>query len=204
MKFANAIAMAGFIVGFALSSSASMLGQAQGNSDEVLIGPITIPADYAGIDLSVPARAFVRVASTPTGLDIGVRIQGDLGNLQGRVGQIIDSFPLPKNNCASYGVSNAVVNVWGKQLQSSGQSAILMLHGYVEIWGCASNPIPNSKVEWRKDGPFHLSIPHIVTWPGDPIKTIVAKQPFDVSLPISLVVVDDHTARFGQELPPLR
>src|ERR1039458_3635416 len=170
---------------------------------EVMIGPITIPADYAGIDISVPVRAFLQLESAADGISIAVRLQGDLSNLQSRVAQIIDTFPLPKDNCASYGASNAVVNVWGKQLTVADTRAILTLHGYVEIWGCASNPIPNSKVEWRNDGPFHASIPHVVTWPGDPIKTKIATQPFDVTLPISLTVVDEHTVALTPGQPTI-
>jgi len=53
--------------------------------------------------------------------------------------------------------------------------------------------VPNSKVEWRNDGPFGLSVPHIVTWPGDPIRTRLANQPFTASLPASLAVPDNQT-----------
>jgi hypothetical protein len=162
-------------------------------ASEVLIGPITVPADYSGVDLSVPVRAFLLIESAADGLSIKLRVQGDLNNAQNRIGQVIDTFPLPKDNCASYGVSNPVVNIWGKQLDIAGSHAVLTIHGYIEVWGCVSNPVPNSKLEWRNDGPFHLSIPHIVTWPGDPIKTVIAKQPFDGTLPVALKVVDAHT-----------
>jgi hypothetical protein len=91
----------------------AMIGTAQAitGSNEVLIGPVSIPADYVGIDLSVPARVFVSIGATPAGLDIGIRMQGDLGNLQNKIGQVVDSFPLPKNNCASYSLINQVVTI---------------------------------------------------------------------------------------------
>lgn len=173
-------------------SEHACVAQPQG-ANEVLVGPVVIPADYVGIDLSMPVRAFLNVSTSGTGLALTVRLIGDLSGLQNKFGQIIDSLPLPKDNCSSYGPNNEVVTIWGKQLQSSGNAALIVLHGNVVVWLCASNPIPNSKVEWRNDGPFHLSIPHIVTWPGDPIKTILATQPFDVSLPVELQLVDEHT-----------
>jgi hypothetical protein len=161
-------------------------------ASEVLVGPFTVPTDYVGIDLSVPVRAFLNVDTGADGISVRVRVLGDLGNLQGKIAQVIDRFPLPKDNCASYG-TNPVVNIWGKEIQAAGAQAILALHGYVDLWACASNPVPNSKVEWRNDGPFGLSIPHVVTWPGDPIKTTLGRQPFDVTLPVTLQIVDEHT-----------
>jgi hypothetical protein len=35
-------------------------------------------------------------------------------------------------------------------------------------------------------------VPVVVTWPGNPIKTILATQPFDANLPVSLVKNNDH------------
>jgi hypothetical protein len=169
-------------------------------ASEVLVGPITVPTDYAGIDLSVPVRAFLNVETAADGISVNTRLLGDLGNLQNRIAQVIDTFPLPKDNCASYG-TNPVVSIWGKELQAAGTQAVLSLHGYVDLWGCASNPIPNSKVEWRNDGPFGLSIPHVVTWPGDPIKTTLGRQPFDVTLPVALQVVDEHTVALRPGTP---
>src|SRR5690242_13177256 len=78
---------------------------------EVVVGPFTVPTDYAGIDLSVPVRAFLNVETAPEGISVSTRLQGDLGNLQSRIAGVIDTFPLPKDNCASYG-TNPVVNVW--------------------------------------------------------------------------------------------
>lgn len=186
-KFAGTSACVLLAVGRLLNA------QTSNPANEIPIGPVPVAAAYAGVDLTMLVRAFVNVASSPSGLDVAIRLQGDLGNVQNRIGQVVDSIPLPKDNCASFGLNNPVVKIWGKQLQATGNSAVLTLHGSVEVWGCASNPIPNSKFEWRNDGPFHLSIPHFVTWPGDPIKTIIATQPFDVSLPVTLRVIDDHT-----------
>jgi len=170
------------------------IGQATAQApDEVLVGPITVPASYAGVDLSTPVRAYINLTTATNGMKLRVRVFGDLSELQGKISQIIDAFPLPKDNCASYSPTNQVVKIWGKQLTSSGASAVITLHGNVEVWACVQNPVPNSKVEWRNDGPFHLSIPHVVTWPGSPIKTVVATQPFDVTLPLALQLVDEHT-----------
>ena len=169
-------------------------GQATAQApDEVLIGPVTVPASYAGIDLSTPVRAYINLSTATDGMKLRVRVFGDLSQLQGKISQIIDAFPLPKDNCASYSPTNQVVKIWGKQLTSSAAAAVITLHGNVEVWACVQNPIPNSKIEWRNDGPLHLSIPHVVTWPGSPIKTIVATQPFDATLPLALQLVDEHT-----------
>lgn len=170
-------------------------------TDEVSIGPITLTEAYGDIQISPVVTTYLSIQTRTDGLAVRARVLSDLGDLQSKVGQIVDRFPLPQNNCASYGPNNLVAKIWGKQLIPSGDSAVLKLSGYVEVWACVSNPIPNSKVEWRNDGPFHLSIPHVVTWPGDPIKTILAKQPFDVSLPATLAILDDHTVALHPGTP---
>jgi hypothetical protein len=126
-------------------------------------------------------------------LQFDARIISDLSDLQSKSGPIIDTFPLPTDNCHSFSANNPVVKIWGKELVPSGTIAVLRLHGNVENWDCRENPVPNSKVEWRNDGPFGLAVPHVVTWPGNPIKNLLITQPFDVSLPASVRVVDDQT-----------
>ena len=190
MNIFTRLVAAGLLIG---ATARVLLAQSTVANDEVSVGPITLTQAYGDIQISPVVTTYLSVQTKNDGLTVRARVLSDLGDLQAKIGQIVDRFPLPQNNCASYGPGNLVAKIWGKQLVPSGNSALLKLSGYVEVWACVSNPIPNSKVEWRNDGPFHLSIPHIVTWPGDPVKTIVAKQPFDVSLPATLAILDDHT-----------
>lgn len=175
--------------------------QAPLSNNEVQVGPITITQPVNGVPIAVPITSYLKVTTIQNTVQFDARIFGDLSDLQAKSGPIVDSFPVPTDNCRSYSANNPVVKIWGKELIPSGASAVLRLHGYVEDWHCLENPVPNSKVVWRNDGPFGLSIPHIETWPGNPIKNLIATQPFDVSLPASIRLVDAQTVALEIGVP---
>jgi hypothetical protein len=174
----------------------SLIGAAHAQSvtpNEVQIGPVPIAQPINGVSVIVPVTSFMSLETKPEGLFLNARVYANLGDLQSKVGSIIDTFPLPTDNCRSYSANNPVVRIWGKQLTGSANTVVLKLSGDVDIWDCRENPIPNSKVEWRNDGPFHLSIPHIITWPGNPIKNKLLNQPLTASLPATLATANDQT-----------
>jgi hypothetical protein len=170
-------------------------------NDELLLGPITFMQSVQGVPINLTSKAFLSLRTAPDGLTLTARVVADLGDLQAKIGAIIDTIPLPRENCRSFSANNPVVTIWGKELKATGSSATLWLHGYVDVWDCRENPIPNSKVEWRvediKVGPLKTGaktkVPVLVTWPGDPIKNKLATQPFDVSEPLSFVRITDST-----------
>jgi len=167
--------------------------RADTSANEVLVGPIAVSERVDGIAVALPVNSYVSLATKPDGLYLNSRVDIDLSDLQGKIGPIVDSFSFPTNNCASFSANNPVVRVWGKQLSVIGNALVLTLQGDVDLWDCRENPIQNSKIEWRNDGPFGLSIPHIVTWPGDPIKNRLINQPLTATLPVSLGVPNDQT-----------
>lgn len=173
--------------------------------NEVQIGPITASPVANGVGLNVPVTTFVAVMTTPAGITLDSRVYADLLDVQNKIGSIIDTIPLPTNNCASFSGNNPVVRIWGKQLVASGASAVLKLNGYVEMWDCRENPIPNSKIDWVEERWLGVPVkrPKVVTWPGDPIKNKLATQPFDASLTITPHLVNDQTAAVRLENPQI-
>lgn len=173
-------------------------GQSIGN--EVAIGPIPVPQNINGISVTLPVTAFVQITTVSSALQLRARVQIGLADLQTKVGEIVDTFAFPTNNCASFSGNNPVVRVWGKQLSVSGAALNLRLNGDAELWDCRENPVLNSKVEWKNDGVFGTPSPRVVTWPGDPIKNRLVNQPVTANVPATLKVSNDQT--IAVELAP--
>jgi hypothetical protein len=156
-------------------------------SDELLIGPITTTVPVQGVPVNLVSSTFLTLHTTNTGLILKARVTTDLHDLQNKIGAIIDTISLPRDNCASYKPANPVVTIWGKELKASEHGATLWLHGKVEIWSCVQNPIPQTKVE------IHGLSVTVRTWPGNPFKNLSATQPFDISEPFNVTKVNDST-----------
>jgi hypothetical protein len=55
----------------------------------------------------------------------------------------------------------------------------------------------------KKIGPIKTKVPVVHTWPGDPIKTILATQPFEAALPFGISKRDDHTVGLDLSKPDI-
>lgn len=159
--------------------------------DELMVGPLTVPQTVQGVTFNIVSTTYVSLHTTKDGLTFRARVKADLRDLQAKIGSVIDTIALPTDNCRSFSANNPVVTIWGKELKAEGATATLWLHGHVDVWDCRENPVPNSKLVWVNDGPFHLSRPKVVTWPGSPIKNKLAQQPFDISEPAQLTKSSD-------------
>lgn len=189
---ATAIALAGLAVaGVGLAGATHASG-----SKEVQIGPVNYQQDVNGVPVSVAATTFVKVETSDNAIELRARVVGDFVDLQRKIGPIVDTFDLPRENCRSYSPNNPVVSLPTKALTFRDGTALFSVGGSVTMWECLENPIPNSKVEWelRDIGlGIKTKVPVVVTWPGSPIKTILVTQPFEAALPVSLVKRDDYS-----------
>src|SRR5579863_8914074 len=163
----------------------------------VSFGPIVHVQQFEGVTVSVPIRVEVTQKPSDLGVRLGARVVADLSDLAGKAGEIIDRIPLPKANCASYSANNPIVTLGRKSLAFRGVGAVLSVGGSVDMWECAENPIPKTKVEMQvKDIGLGVKtkVPVVVNLgPGDPIKTKLGTQPFDVDLLVTLSVEDGRT-----------
>jgi hypothetical protein len=171
---------------------------------EVAIGPVAVQQDIQGVPVDLRATSFVTVKTEPSSFLFGLRLVADLGDLQQKIGPIVDTAPLPGDNCNHFGLDNVVARIWGKQLSVSGASGVLKLNGDVDVWTCAKNPIPCSRVDWVvKDGLFgtKFSVPEAKIYEcNSPVKTRNVNQPFEATLPFSLVVLNGQSValKLGQ------
>jgi hypothetical protein len=172
------------------------IGHAQQATDEVLVGPIDYEQDVESVPVTLTAMSYFKIKTEANQINVRARIVGDLGDLQKKIGSIVDKFGLPRDNCRSYSANNPVVSIPRKELLYRNGEAIFSIGGTVAVWDCRENPVPNSKVEWQiKDVGFGIKtkVPVIKTWPGNPIKNRLGSQSFDADLPLSIVKKDDST-----------
>ncbi len=166
------------------------------SSNGILVGPVSYQQNINGILINITAKSYLLAETSGNNIRLKIRVIGDLFDLQRKIGQVVDTFPLPKENCAHYSANNPVVSLPTKELSFKEGSAIFRLGGSVTVWQCLENPVPNSKVVWEIHNVglgIKTKVPVVKAWPGNPIKTIIVTQPFDVTLPVSLIKVDDRT-----------
>lgn len=166
-------------------------------SDETVIGPVTVPVQYKGVTLDPNVMSYFNISSKPDGIYLNARIEADLSNLQNNFGSVMDRVPLPSDNCASKGIKNLVVRLPSRSLAAQGDAALIKLSGEAVSWTCLDNPIPQTY--WDPNGcsgdtgflgHIHYSFGCPKFRPGNPIKTINATQPFDFSVPVTIVSTD--------------
>lgn len=106
-------------------------------SGELLVGPLAFSQLVAGISLPLRASAFLVASPDSDRLRIHVRAVTDLASLQARIGDLVDTIPLPANDCDHPGGDNIFVRIWGKSLAIQDRTATVTLHGDVDKWICA-------------------------------------------------------------------
>jgi hypothetical protein len=150
---------------------------------EALVDNRIVEQVVEGVALQAPVYTFLSVKPVDAQIQLHARVIADLSDLQHKIGPLIDTIPLPTDNCSHFGFDNIVARIWGKQLTVNGSTATLKLNGNVEIWTCLKNPVQCSKVEW--DG----IIPKGVWWDcNPPIKNRNLSQPFEATLPFQVEV----------------
>ncbi len=152
--------------------------------DELLLGPVTFAPVVRGVPLSLPVSVLISLQPIGDQLRINARAFADLSDLQHKIGALIDTIPLPQDNCQHFGIDNFVARIWGKKITIDGNLATLTLNGDVDNWTCLKNPVPCTKFEGFRLVFFDCN---------PPIKNRNINQPFDARLPFQVVVADPHT-----------
>jgi hypothetical protein len=153
----------------AIVTPTAQAGPLQPRPDEVPIPSIPFSQTIRGVPLSISVSGFLSFLPVGSQIQVNTRILANLSDLQRKIGSLIDTIPLPTDNCAHFGADNLVARIWGKDITIAGDVATLTLHGDVEVWGCANLPIIGVS------------------------KTRFGSQPFDATLPFRAVVADPHT-----------
>jgi hypothetical protein len=157
-----------------LASAAHADGPLQARPGEVQAGPYNPPHTVQGVTFTSPTFVFATLDTQPNELGLTARVIIDLSQMQGKIGDLVDTIKLPTNECDHSGLDNVVARIWGKELTINGSVATLRLHGNVDVWAC--------------------------NFIG---KTQLVNQPFDADLPFQLAVVDPETVALQLGTPAI-
>lgn len=174
--------------------------------DDLLVGPISYQQDVNGVPVTLTARTFFKIQTIDNKIYLKAQIIGALGDLQRKIGTIVDTFKLPQDNCGSYSANNPVVSIPRKELLFKDNAAVFSISGSVAMWDCRENPVPNTKVDWVIENVglgIKTKVPKVVTWPGSPIKNKLVTQPFDADLPVNLVRANETTVALSIGRPDI-
>jgi hypothetical protein len=112
----------------------------QSPTEGIRIGPISLEETVQGVPLALQASTFLAVKEGDgDGRSLlSVRVVVDLSEFQSKIAPIIDTIPLPNDNCGHDGIDNLVARIWGKEISNNGEVATLRLNGQVVAWTCIS------------------------------------------------------------------
>lgn len=141
-------------------------------ADEVKLAPIKAPQNVNGVPVDLFVEPAFTIVTRDGKLHIDLKTVVSLKDLQAKIGSIIDTIALPKDNCARYTLANPVVSIDKKELRAEDAAARLYLEGKVEVWQCIEIPFSNN-----------------------PAKNKSNEVPVKASVPISAQRVSDTSAR---------
>ena len=84
--------------------------------DDLLVGPIVYQQDVNGVAVNLTARTYFKIQTLNNKIYLKAQVIADLGDLQQKIGPIVDTFKLPQENCRSYSANNPVVSIPRKEL----------------------------------------------------------------------------------------
>ena len=145
----------------ALVIASSFLAAAQSTPESLLIGPVHYTIPVQGVPVAAQAISYLSINTTQGAINVGLNATINLADLQRQFPAIVETIPLPRDNCRSYSFNNPVVSLSGRNLTYSGGQAVMNLAGSVAVWSC-------------------------LEFPTGPIKNKVLTQPFEVSVPLSI------------------
>lgn len=168
-------------------------------NDELIVGPISVPKTYQGVTVTPVVTSYFKLTTQADGLHLNARVESDLRDLQNKFSGLIDTMPLPRDNCRSFSGNNPVVSLSNKQLKAEGNTGRIAISGEVKLWDCRENPIP--EIYWDPTGctgrlpifnrEYKFGCPK--SRKGSPIKNVLLTQPFDFTVPFSLQKIGDRS-----------
>ncbi|MGX5802630.1 hypothetical protein ACWGS9_15460 [Bradyrhizobium sp. Arg314] len=175
-----------------LFSTLALGAEAQGLQQPLTLGPFLRVEKIEGVDVSVPYTVAVSQTKTSVETRIDATVVADLNDIAAKIGPILAALPLPRDNCRSFSATNPVVSLDRSTLGYQFGQAVLELTGSIVLWACVENPVHKTKLDMQvKDIGFGVKtkVPVVVDMgPGDPTKTTIGSQPFEATLPATLVV----------------
>lgn len=148
--------------------AASFLCVAAGPAHALDVGPKDLPLTVAGVPVQIPVAGSIDVRGDGDAITLEATASGDLHAIQDHALAIARGLRLPRDPCAHKNVNVIIKSLDAASITPRGDSAIVDLSGHVGVWLCG-------KVL------------------GQTVKTELASDSLDISVPIELYVRDPQT-----------
>src|SRR5271166_3233487 len=172
-------------------------------SAQLAVGPVPYQQSVDGVPVTVNVLSLITVQAMPDSLAVTAKVEGDLFDLQQKIGAIGDTFNWPNNNCANSGADdrpNLVVSVTSKSLTAQGDQAMLVFGGQIDAWTCVAKATSETRWEMKKVGPIKTKLPVRRTLTKTE-KSKITSEPFQASMPISFIKQGDRAVAVRLEQP---
>jgi hypothetical protein len=147
----------------ALAAALSLAAAASGQA--VDLKPKSFPLTILGVQVQVSVTISFDAQTFGNDLNLQVRAQGDLKDIQDKALNIARAIPMLGDNCVRTGVNPVVNSIDSASIAPAGNTAVITIAGHVTAWACA-HPL------------------------GVTTKTTIASDSVTLSAPVQINVVD--------------
>jgi hypothetical protein len=99
--------------------------------------PKTFPLRLLGVEVALPVTISFDARTEADSLDLDVRAQASLKDVQDKALEIARALPVPRGNCDHDGVNPVVNRIDSASIAPSGNTAVVTISGHVTAWLCA-------------------------------------------------------------------
>lgn len=162
------------------------------------LGIVEVDTQLSGQPIKLPISVNLEINTVANGVKVDVTTKTNLSDLQAKFFTILQTAPLPRDNCPSYG-NHVLPYLESASLQGSGHQAVFSLIGHADGWTCQKNPIPETVCTSYKEVCFIKCFKvceKLTTRDGSPIKAKISEG-FNASVPFTLSTIDGKSIQIN-------
>lgn len=160
------------------------------------LGTVEIETKIGNQKLIFPVTLDLDIKTIPTGFEMSVITDMNLSSLQANIDSLAKTFPMPNNNCPSYG-QHVLPKIESVSLKGTGGQAQLHSKINAVVWDCQKGvPLAGTTVEFKTRcvnlvKKICTDIPvKVEPRPGPDIKNILIRDGVIADLSLTLVTKD--------------
>jgi hypothetical protein len=138
----------------------------QARPGEAPLGPIPSSQVVQGVSIGLRTSLFFSRRDDGGTSTLVTRLLVDLSDVQAKIGDLVNTLPLPREDCAHFGADNLVLGFAEKALDVRGNQAILRLKGSAEVWACMRALFGGGLWKTKVEQPAEIELPFQLTVAG--------------------------------------
>lgn len=106
-------------------------------SEAMDLKPNPFPLTILGVRVTIPVTISFDMQTAGDSLNLQVRAEGSLKDIQDKALDIARALPVPKGNCDRMGVNPVVNSIDSASIMPGNNTAVVAIAGRVTVWACA-------------------------------------------------------------------